>query len=1347
MVLEVEYHNINTPFGKYSDLENLKEEKEKRLYNNLEYVNLLDIKNLENKSIYVSSDLLNFLKCCSNVNINLNKVPYDFVYSFLVDGELYLGYDISVFILLVKAEHFKYCRRIDEENRDKEENFGTKDKSTIKRSSQIDGEDILQGLLIKEKKDYLSFLNENNEALKQYMESEKRGNPVWNLDESKYMDKNWDDEEDSSFIFKPTFNYLGKNNKNNNNYNNVFSNFIIGNLSSDNISGCFYVEKLNAYLFAMLDKCSNKTVISIFPVEKFGRHKSRNLASRFSQYEDYMHRIIEDRLYPNIQNNLQSVNNMSNMSNMNNINNSKDNIINASGIFNGNSQIVPYFENILDYDKSEFVEYINSFSDVKKSSSFDIIGCSKNLYEQGPNMRKHCIYSNNNNNLKSGYETYILENKQPLELIENHFDTMENFRGIYDNIHKDYINSINMLVLSRQDNSNMHEMYITRDNHNNYHKNEKNIYSSNIKYIIYHHFNNMDDIVMKCINMKELISMDNNNNNNSNNSHFEKTVEFINPNEDNIFNSEMDSLKNENKDEEEQSEISIYNILGNNGNDTYMKRCSSNYNDDNNNGYSNGSNDNYNNSSSDNYNNNGYNDSTDNNNGYNSNSSYNSNNNNGDDNNNNNNNNDDDCGNNNNNNNNNNGSNNNNNGYNNGNNNNNNNKDNNNNDGNGSSNNNNNDDDEEEEDEDDNNNNNEDDNMSDNEEMEDNDEDNDEYNNSNDSYKYEEKDSNNEKDLKKDIIEGDMINSVKYNKHIGHHTTNKSEISTNYFENSCNMSVNNSNNEGYDDNCNNGYMNHDEGLTLNNGNVSNNKCDMIMPEDGSVMYENMINRGNGLTNNIKNNNVSNNNDNNNNSISCNGDENVYNNINNYINTYMETTNNKNHIENRCNQDSYSTNEDPLSNISLNDTGKMKDSIMYDANDLDMNGTQENSKEEGMDVFDPNFFELKRNSSDGQNKHLEPGVQKKISKKRSKVKHERNSKILDDEKKEVLNKVSQITRVGGVCFDKNRQRWIAHWKIDGKYHKHYFPISQYGFENARERAVSCRKQAEKLFNLPEIQPRNRWNQIKVNGTSHIKKAAKLPRCEGVGYDELSQSWVSTFVVHKKFSIEELGFYEAREKAIYCRKTFEKVNVHDDYEYLLNDRLGLRNEEKDELSDLINVDKNALDNLELETSVNNNNNKVKHNNNNNNNNNNGNNNNNNSNNSEKVRIKNNDFSMDNNNENVGTGEMKISNDKYLKITQEAIEMILSNIKHKSLPEIKMKLIDKQKFENYNTLLDKHFKFITSVKNISQLRPYISLFHKFIIYHTLPHNISLRKQLFIIEALEWSSFFSGAASEKVE
>ncbi|SOV75247.1 transcription factor with AP2 domain(s) [Plasmodium sp. gorilla clade G3] len=1311
MVLVVEYHNINTPIGKYSQLENLKEEKEKRLYNNLEYVNLLDIKNLENKSIYVSSDLLNFLKCYSNLNINLNKVPYDFVYSFLLDGELYLGYDISVFILLVKAEHFEYCRRIDEENRDKKEIFGTKHKSTIKRSSQIDGEDILQRLLIKEKKDYLSFLNENNEALKQYMESEKRRNPLWNLDESRYMDKNVYDEEDSSFIFNPTFNYLGKND------NNVFSNFVIGNLSSDNISGCFFVEKLNAYLFAMLDKCSNKTVISVFPVEKFGKHKSRNLASRFSQYEDYMHRIIEDRLYPYIQYNLPSVHNMNNMSNMNNINNNKDIIINRSHIFNGNNQIVPCFKNILDYDKSEFVEYINIFSDVKKSSSFDIIRSSKNMYEQDTSMKNYCIY--HNNNFKNAYENYLLENKQPLELIGNHFDIMENHKGIYDNRDQEEINSINVSGLLGEDNSNMNEIYITRDNHNNYQENEKNIYSINIKYIN-HHFNNIDYIIMKCINMKESISMDNNNSN-SNNTHFEKTVEFINLNDYNIFDSEMDSMKSENKDEEEQSSAtSIYNILGIIGKDTYIKRCSSNYNDDNNNGYSNGSTDNYNNGSSDNYNN-GYNDSTDNNNGFNSNSSYNSNNNGND--NNNNNNNDYNCDNNNHNN------------YNNnGNNNNNNNKDNNNNDGNGSSNNNNNNDDEEEEedDEDDNNNNNnnEDDNMSENEEMEDNDEDNDEYNNSNDSYKYEEKDSNHEKDLKKDIIEGDMINSVKYNKHIGHHTTNKSEISTNYFENSCNMSVNNSNNEGYDDNCNNGYMNHDEGLTLNNGNVSNNKCDIIIPEDGSVMYENMINRGKGLTSNVKNNNVSNNN-----SISCSGDDNVYNNINNYINTYMETENNKNHIENRCNQDSYSTNEEPLSNISINDTGKMKDSIMYDGNDMDMNGTQENSKEEGMDVFEPNFFELKRNSSDGQNKHLEPGVQKKISKKRSKVKHERNSKILDDEKKEVLNKVSQITRVGGVCFDKNRQRWIAHWKIDGKYHKHYFPISQYGFENARERAVSCRKQAEKLFNLPEIQPRNRWNQIKVNGTSHIKKAAKLPRCEGVGYDELSQSWVSTFVVHKKFSIEELGFYEAREKAIYCRKTFEKVNVHDNYEYLLNDRLGLRNEEKDELSDLINVDKNALDNIELETSVNNNN-KVKHINNNNNNNN-----------SEKMRIKNNDFSVDNNNANVGTGEMKISNDKYLKITQEAIEMILSNIKHKSLPEIKMKLIDKQKFENYNTLLDKHFKFITSVKNISQLRPYISLFHKFIIYHTLPHNISLRKQLFIIEALEWSSFFSGATSEKVE
>ncbi|KOB89556.1 hypothetical protein PFDG_05105 [Plasmodium falciparum Dd2] len=168
--------------------------------------------------------------------------------------------------------------------------------------------------------------------------------------------------------------------------------------------------------------------------------------------------------------------------------------------------------------------------------------------------------------------------------------------------------------------------------------------------------------------------------------------------------------------------------------------------------------------------------------------------------------------------------------------------------------------------------------------------------------------------------------------------------------------------------------------------------------------------------------------------------------------------------------------------------------------LDMNGTHAHSKAEGMDAFDPTLFELNRTSSDGPHQHLDPGVQKKIRKKSSHVKHERNSNILDDEKKEVLNKVSQITRVGGVCFDKNRQRWIAHWKLDGKSHKHYLPISQYGFENARERAVRCRKQAEKLFNLPEIQPRNRWNQIQVNGTSHIKNAANSPRCEAIAYDE-------------------------------------------------------------------------------------------------------------------------------------------------------------------------------------------------------------------------------------------------------
>ncbi|KMZ95476.1 hypothetical protein PVMG_05783 [Plasmodium vivax Mauritania I] len=556
----------------------------------------------------------------------------------------------------------------------------------------------------------------------------------------------------------------------------------------------------------------------------------------------------------------------------------------------------------------------------------------------------------------------------------------------------------------------------------------------------------------------------------------------------------------------------------------------------------------------------------------------------------------------------------------------------------------------------------------------------------------------------KKSLTGELLNSSKYT-----NNTNKSEISTNYFENSCNISANNSNNGCYEENSN-LYLNNEEGLTLTSVHLQNGQ--RVNGDDGVVLYDN-IGGGNNLDH-----------------EHCNSD-NVYNNISSYMESYMD--NNKVHVINACKRDSCSTNEEQISNNSLNDSTKMKDEILYNTNDLVYHGEGLNVKDEMNEAYEPNFLSLKRNNLDVDHKHLDTGVQKKINKKRNKVKMEKSNKNLDDEKKEVLNKVSQITRVGGVCFDKNRQRWIAHWKIDGKYHKHYFPISQYGFENARERAINCRKQAEKLFNLPEIQPRNRWNQIKVNGTSHIKKAAKLPRCEGVAYDELSQSWVSTFVVHKKFSIDDLGFYGARDQAIYCRKVFEKVNIHDDYEFLLKDRLGMSNEEKEELGALFNIDKNAIEKMDMGNNVGGGS-KVKSN-------------------VEKIKVKdNNDYSLENSNgENMNGGganpDVKISNEQYLKITQEAIEMILSNIKHKSLPEIKLKLIDKQKFENYNTLLDKHFKFITSVKNISQLQPYISLFHKFIIYHTLPHNISLRKQLFIIEALEWSSFFSGAASQKVD
>ncbi|GAW79187.1 transcription factor with AP2 domain(s) [Plasmodium gonderi] len=1329
------------------ELEKLKKLEEGKLDSNFQSVNILDIKKDEYIKINMPLDFFNFFKCYPT--INFKNARRNLQYSFVIDGEAYVGYEMPHFVVLVKVDS------------ESDESHSCKNETT----------NIHVGLSEKmpNKKDLEKFRENNqNENLCKFLKAGNVHN-IFNLrdkDCCDYLNNNgyWNRrrEEHRNEEIKITSNF-----HNVDCYNDYTSLFKIE--ENDYCSDCYYVYLFNSYFFVIFDESSQKLIISIFSVEKYGFDKCKRLVFKLSEHEDFIRKIIQQKkAQTNLTNLCKSVNEdnskcesfffdeppVGKFPSRNNSPNVLDkfigneNIINfpqallirenvtPSGSFTHNEDIQTGCKCRLKNNNSHIAcadKKINNFSTVCveeesllqtekekiKISNSIISGVSEFDVEQIENdidklSPSRLTKKNNNSNNEKEEKNYdIRRNKHAWQIILSNF-ARNNFSKhdvqyiilLLSRIGENTKPNILMSESQREDmkfswrphwipcykgDCTLLHNYISElqrrlpfallhdsaCEHSGRKKEKRKVLKAQMQRI------NKYFQIKNCWLVCE-----------KNEKNWEHILEnfftnyffYIRENklcDVNIMHNEY--AKKEGKCmkrffRNEKKKDNTYGCIGyrkNEHNSSEYNFIEYTSNGCSGNGYNSNS-DNNGSYSSNSDNNGSYNSNSDNNGSYNSNnyndgsSSNGGNSNNGGD--------SSNGGNSNNGENGSNGEDSNNNGNN-----------------NNGSDNNENDDPNENDDSNENEDSQKNEDTNENEEYNSNNE-----NNSIDNYKFVDKYSCMDIESKK-FLTGELLNSSKYT-----NNTNKSEISTNYFENSCNISASNSNNGFYEEN-NNLYLNNEDGLTLISVQLQNDQRSSV--DEGVMLYDNIEN-GNNLDHQL-----------------CNSD-NVFNNISNYMENYIQ--NNNVHVINGCKRDFCNINEEQVPYNYINDSTRMKEAILYSTSDLVYNRDGLNVKDEMNDAYEPNCLSIKRNSSDVDHKLLGAGVQKKINKKRNKVKMEKSNKNLEDEKKEVLNKVSQITRVGGVCFDKNRQRWIAHWKIDGKYHKHYFPISQYGFENARERAINCRKQAEKLFNLPEIQPRNRWNQIKVHGTSHIKKVAKLPRCEGVAYDELSQSWVSTFVVHKKFSIDDLGFYEARDQAIYCRKVFEKINAQDDYEILLKDRLGMSNEEKEELDVFFNIDKNALEKLDMGKNVGSG--KAK-------------------NNAAKIKVKhNNDFSLEgNNSENIINGntnaDVKISNEQYLKITQEAIEMILSNIKHKSLPEIKLKLIDTQKFENYNTLLDKHFKFITSVKNISQLQPYISLFHKFIIYHTLPHNISLRKQLFIIEALEWSSFFSGAASQKID
>ncbi|ETB60565.1 hypothetical protein YYC_02207 [Plasmodium yoelii 17X] len=1247
---------------------------EDQIRNNVENIKLINIKNNEHKILRIPNYLFFFLKHYSNINSKYSRNEIDnqcekneeAPYLFHIDGKVFYGYEISLFVFLIEED-------IELKHLNKEHMEANLSKNNGTNTNTLYNLNINNHIKYKE--------DNNREMLKSCFERTNCSyifpkNPTINNDEICY-DKITKYENNVA-----NENYTESVNLRNMKYESFLS-FLFNNSNfqknNENDSGCYYIETFNAYLCTILDHVNEKVILSIYPINKWGLNESRNKALNFIKYEDYIKKIIEKTKYDmiNVKYNLDKmeVHNLINVFNINNNtnNHNKNNLfydkeintlLECNTMYNTKADL---FDNTIcpstyPFKYTSLKKIVRSYTSLYTNKNWKkgikIMSSSmKCLFEKGRKLKTISILRKSDNPIRDYINTKVECSRNNLVLKST---DMYGNRNICEQKKNGDVNKNGSLIIDSSFKKKMNQCVqnyifftlhkINVKNNLRFRGNAVNIIKRRLnKYLtkMYLGFNNssankmcncekdiFETLFLRTILYLEDIRNDVNSGNckNCGSKMRENIFDQIND----VFDNREKGYKFEEGSYrvKQCGENSEYHEGSNNGNssehhsdgnsDGNSEGNSEGNNGSNNSGHSGGNND-------DNSGDNG--------------SSRDSNNDGSND------------------------------------------------DDNGSNNNNNDDENEENEENDETNN----------DETRDH-----EYTNEHegysttnenniikDKYKYVENFDCENIDSKK-ILNEEMSNFNKYP-----FNRNKSEMSTNYFENTCNISANNSNNGYYEEN-HNMFVNSDEGLTITSVNMQNAK---INSRDEEITFGNLTNEN------------------------CHSD-NGYNNMNTYVETYLD--NNKGHNTSDVKRDSCSTNEERTSNNSLDDNNKMKNDI-YD-NDLIFHGNNINIKNElinGGESYESNLLRMKENLLNI-NKDSDTCVKKKAIKKRNKTKLERSSKSLDEEKKEVLNKVSQITRVGGVCFDKNRQRWIAHWKIDGKYHKHYFPISQYGFENARERAINCRKQAEKLFNLPEIQPRNRWNQVKVSGTSHIKKASKLPRCEGVAYDEMSQSWVSTFVVHKKFSIDELGFYEARNRAIYCRRTFEKINSEEDYEFLLKQRLGLTEEEKDELNLLFDFDKSALEKMETVGNAN----KIK-------------------NNIHNLRIQDNgDYSLMDNHNNMEQAktvnnnmESKISNEQYLKITQEAIEMILSNIKHKSLPEIKLKLIDVEKFENYNTLIDKHFKFVTSVKNISQLQPYIALFHKFIIYHTLPHNVSLKKQLCIIEALEWSSFFSGDVNHKID
>ncbi|KAF8817727.1 AP2 domain transcription factor AP2VIIa-9 [Cardiosporidium cionae] len=264
--------------------------------------------------------------------------------------------------------------------------------------------------------------------------------------------------------------------------------------------------------------------------------------------------------------------------------------------------------------------------------------------------------------------------------------------------------------------------------------------------------------------------------------------------------------------------------------------------------------------------------------------------------------------------------------------------------------------------------------------------------------------------------------------------------------------------------------------------------------------------------------------------------------------------------------------------------------------------------------------------------------------------------------QMLLKLELLPRVAGVCFDRNRQRWIAHWKVGGKYVKNYFPVSQYGFEAGRNVAIRCRRDAEKQLQLNNPAPA----EPKVATPPSPAKSHYLPRASrqqtqrpvvGVTFDRRKQSWLASYTAYRSFPVSEFGYHSARKLAVEYRnsKTSRKGSKHDMEEEADNNY-------QPQFSDV------SLVTLPLDS---------------------------------KAKKENNARSTH------GTD---------FQLTHRAVQIILGDLKVACLSKLR-EFLPMNLLEFYVQLVDQHLATAFNASSIQQLRPYVTLFCHCILNKCLP------------------------------